>query len=49
MIVNSVTLIGNLGADPEIAELPSGTKVANFRVAVNEVYGSGEDKTKKTN
>ena len=33
--VNKVILVGNLGKDPEIRTLPSGTKVANLRLAVN--------------
>lgn len=37
-MVNKVTLIGNLGKDPEIRNLESGAKVANFSVATNENY-----------
>lgn len=33
---NSVTLIGSLGADPEIRYSASGTAVMNFRVATTE-------------
>lgn len=33
MSVNKVTLIGNLGADPEVSFLPSGDTVLNFRIA----------------
>ncbi len=42
--VNKVILIGNLGADPEIKSLTSGTMVANFRMATteNRVNPSGE-------
>lgn len=36
--VNKVILIGNLGADPEIRNLPSGTTVANFNIATSENY-----------
>lgn len=36
--VNKVILIGNLGADPEIRNLPSGTSVANFNIATSESY-----------
>jgi single-strand DNA-binding protein len=39
---NSVRLVGNLGADPEIKEINGGKKVASFRLATNETY-------KKTN
>ena len=33
--VNKVTLMGNLGADPEIRYTQSGTTVANIRLATN--------------
>ncbi len=33
---NKVILMGNLVADPEIADLPSGSRVANLRMAVND-------------
>jgi len=35
---NSVDLIGNLGADPELRYTQSGQPVANFRIATNERY-----------
>jgi single-strand DNA-binding protein len=34
--LNKVILIGNLGADPETRAMPSGTTVANLRVATSE-------------
>ena len=34
--VNKVIIIGNLGADPETRAMPSGTTVANLRVATSE-------------
>ena len=40
---NKVILIGNLTKDPEIRYTPSGTPVANFRLAVNHKYKQGED------
>jgi single-strand DNA-binding protein len=42
--VNKVILVGNLGADPEVKFLGSGTQVANFRMATteNRVNRSGE-------
>jgi single-strand DNA-binding protein len=45
--VNKVILIGNLGADPEVKYLSSGTTVANFRMATteNRVNRSGEKTT----
>ena len=47
--VNKVILIGNLGKDPEVRTLQSGTKVANFTVATSETWNdkaSGERKEK---
>ena len=40
--VNKVSLVGNLGADPETRAMPSGTTVANIRIATSE---SWKDKT----
>lgn len=42
--VNSVTLIGHLGADPELRYTPSGQAVTNLRLATNRNYkdDSGE-------
>lgn len=37
-IKNSVTLIGNLGKDPEVKQLQSGRAVARFSLATNETY-----------
>ncbi|MEJ2005808.1 MAG: single-stranded DNA-binding protein [Cyclobacteriaceae bacterium] len=41
---NSVRLIGRLGKDPEVRNLPGGKKVANFSLATSENYynGNGE-------
>lgn len=36
--LNKVMLIGNVGGDPEIRSLPSGSKVANFSLATSESY-----------
>jgi single-strand DNA-binding protein len=36
--VNKVILIGNLGSDPEIRHLSSGSVVANFNIATSESY-----------
>ena len=36
--VNKVILIGNLGKDPEVKTLDSGSKVANFSVATSETW-----------
>jgi single-strand DNA-binding protein len=35
---NKVTLIGNLGATPEVKELDNGKKVARVAIATNESY-----------
>ena len=43
--VNKVIIVGNLGTDPEVRDLPSGQKVANLRVATSEQWtdrASGE-------
>lgn len=42
--VNKVILIGNLGADPETRSMPSGTQVANLRLATTDSF-----KDKQTN
>lgn len=36
--LNKVTLIGNLGADPELRHTSSGTAVCNMRLATNEKW-----------
>ena len=40
--VNRVTLLGNLGADPETRTFPSGGKVCNFRIATSEQWKDRE-------
>ena len=48
--VNKVILVGNLGKDPEIRTLQSGTKVANLSIATSETWNdrqSGE-RTERT-
>jgi len=37
-MINKVTLIGNVGQDPEVRRLESGAVVAKFSVATNENY-----------
>jgi len=39
--VNKITLIGNVGRDPDIQETKSGTKVAHFSIATNRRLQSG--------
>jgi single-strand DNA-binding protein len=42
--INSITIVGNLGSDPELRSMPDGSSVANFTIATNEKV-KGEDKT----
>lgn len=47
--LNKVTLIGNLGADPEIRTFDNGGKVCNLRIATSETWkdkNTGEKKEK---
>lgn len=47
--VNTVILVGNLGADPEVRRLNSGNPVVNLRIATSESWkdkNSGERKEK---
>lgn len=46
-MINKVILIGNLGRDPEVRRLESGSVVAKFSIATNESYRdkSGEWQT----
>jgi single-strand DNA-binding protein len=37
-MINKVTLIGNLGGDPEVRHLENGAMVARFSLATNESY-----------
>ena len=46
-MVNKVTLLGRLTADPDVRTLPSGTSVASMRLATNSYGGKEEDGTKK--
>src|SRR3990172_5687796 len=48
-MINTVTIVGSLGQDPEIRYTPNAVPVANFTIAVNEVYkGKDGQKVKKT-
>ncbi len=45
--INKVILIGNLGQDPEVRAMPSGSSVANLRIATTESWRdkqTGENK-----
>ena len=48
--VNKVIIVGNLGADPETRNLPSGQVVANLRIATSDKWtdrasGEGRERT----
>jgi single-strand DNA-binding protein len=45
--VNKVILVGNLGKDPEIRTLQSGTKVANLSVATSETWNDKQTGERK--
>ncbi len=51
--VNKVTLLGNLGADPEVRTTPQGATVANLRLAVSETWkdqsGQRQERTEWVN
>ena len=36
--VNKVILVGHVGSDPEVRDLPSGSSVATFSIATSEKY-----------
>lgn len=44
---NTVQLIGNLGADPETKQLPSGQRMATLRVATTERYKAANNEWKE--
>jgi single-strand DNA-binding protein len=47
--LNKLTLIGNLGADPEIRTTPNGSKVAQFSLATSRQWTSASgEKQEKT-
>jgi len=47
--LNKVTLIGNLGQDPEVRSTSTGGRVANFSLATSRQWsGQGGDKQEKT-
>lgn len=45
--INKVILIGNVGRDPEIRTLESGTKVATFSLATSESYKDNNNEWKE--
>ena len=47
-MINKVTLIGNVGADPEVRALEGGVKVARLRIATTErIYNRQTQETKE--
>lgn len=46
--VNRVTLVGNLGNDPELRMTGGGRSVCNFRMATNTAHGWGEHRYDRT-
>lgn len=46
--VNKVTLIGNVGRDPDIQMTKSGTKVAHFSLATNRRAPAAADEEERT-
>lgn len=49
MSINSVTLLGNLGRDPEIRTMANGDKVASFSLATSERWTDKNTGDKKEN
>lgn len=47
-MLNRVTLIGNLGRDPDVRRLESGVAVAKFPIATNEFYRDKENNLQQT-
>lgn len=47
-MINKVTLIGHLGADPEVRVLENGVKVARLSLATNENYKDKDGNWQKT-
>lgn len=47
-MINSVNLIGNLGADPEARYFESGSQVSRFTLYVNERYTKGDEVQERT-
>ena len=46
--LNRVFLIGNLTRDPDLRYIPSGQEVTTLSMAVNNRYGSGDEKKEDT-
>ncbi len=48
MTYQLITIVGNVGRDPEFKYTPQGIAVCDFSVAVNKRTGKGEDRKEKT-
>ena len=46
--VNKITLIGNVGRDPDIQQTKSGTKVANFLLATHRRKLANAEQAERT-
>ena len=46
--VNRITLLGNVGRDPEVHETKNGTKVAHFSLATNRRTGAEGEAAERT-
>jgi single-strand DNA-binding protein len=46
--VNKITLIGNVGRDPDIQQTKSGIKVAHFSIATNRRAPAGSEEEERT-
>jgi single-strand DNA-binding protein len=46
--INKITLIGNVGRDPDIQQTKSGTKVAHFSIATNRRASAGSEEQERT-
>jgi len=46
--VNKITLIGNVGRDPDIQQTKNGTKVAHFSLATNRRAPNGSEEEERT-
>ena len=43
-----ITIIGNLGGDPELQYTPNGKAVCNFSIAANRTYTKNDEQVKET-
>lgn len=46
--INKITLVGNVGRDPDIQQTKSGTKVAHFSIATNRRAPAGSEEQERT-